>query len=45
MLSYCSNSISYEFSDVPENFRVYTDDANKFKILIPQGEQYLLFFF
>lgn len=25
-------------SDVPEGFRVYTDDVNKFKILIPQGE-------
>ncbi|XP_041017806.1 psbP domain-containing protein 3, chloroplastic [Juglans microcarpa x Juglans regia] len=26
-------------SDVPENFRVFTDDVNKFKILIPQDWQ------
>lgn len=37
-LSCYSNYILYQFSDVPENFRVYTDDVNKFKILIPQGE-------
>lgn len=23
---------------MPEGFRIYTDDVNKFKILIPQGE-------
>uniref|UniRef100_A0A2N9ITX2 PsbP C-terminal domain-containing protein n=1 Tax=Fagus sylvatica TaxID=28930 RepID=A0A2N9ITX2_FAGSY len=26
-------------NDVPENFRVYSDDVNKFKILIPQDWQ------
>lgn len=27
-------------SDVVGDFRVYVDDLNKFKILIPQGENY-----
>ncbi|XP_009362891.2 psbP domain-containing protein 3, chloroplastic isoform X4 [Pyrus x bretschneideri] len=30
-------SNAFAENDVPEGFRVYTDDVNKFKILIPQG--------
>ena len=30
----------YPFSEVPEDFKVYSDEVNKFKIQIPQGEQF-----
>ncbi|KAM3758935.1 hypothetical protein ACB098_01G082700 [Castanea mollissima] len=34
-----SSAKAFAENDVPENFRVYTDDVNKFKILIPQDWQ------
>lgn len=33
---YCYYNL--EFVDLREDFRVYTDEVNKFKISIPQGE-------
>ncbi|PON33396.1 PsbP family [Parasponia andersonii] len=33
------SNASADTTDAPEGFRIYTDDVNKFKILIPQGWQ------